>query len=793
MNLKRRGVALALGLSLMAASFTPKGAFAEELAPIEPTIYRGFENENSDLRMEQIGRYDSGILDGDGGTVEIVAYNGKTHTAYVINGKKQTLSKIPLTSLKDGKNLALKSEADVNIETVIKAQIPDFSYGDMTSVAYHPEKAMIAVAVQAQDYKEAGYVVFFKDEGDTFNYLGMARVGAQPDMVTFNASGSLAITADEGEPRGGYGDSTDPEGSVSLIDTSDFTAKILDFKAFDDKRDELVGKKILLKKDTLPSKDLEPEYVAISGNKAYITLQEANGIAVVDLEKKEIQDIVSAGYVDHSKILVDIDKDDKKYDPKTYDNLRGIAMPDGIAAIELNGENYILIANEGDAREYGEKGTDNYHNNEKESATSPSGKIKTADEVSYFDPSDYDGVDEGVDYLFGGRSFSILKIRDDGALEIYNSGDDFERLTAKYYPDNFNASNDKNKIDNRSDNKGPEPEGIAIGAIGEKTYAFIALERISGIMVYDVTDPAEAHFVNYINSRDFSEKIKDDVSPEGINFVPASDSPTDKPLLLAAMEVSGTLAVYELESAISPNLPEKPENESDFGDWIHLEPVEGGEKPEESEKPEEKPSKTYKIDAFIDGYPDGTFRPERTMSRAEFATIFARIAKLEKEPSRAGDVEDHWAKDAIGAMEKRGWMTGYLDGAFRPDRAMTRAEMAKILAMAEGIEGNSATFNDVDGHWAQAFIGAVEKAGIVKGYPDGGFKPDQTITRAEAVSVLSRLEKRSTRKQDIDETLKGRLKAFQDVPESHWAYEIILDAVNAHTENEDGQWLEIEK
>ena len=143
---------------------------------------------------------------------------------------------------------------------------------------------------------------------------------------------------------------------------------------------------------------------------------------------------------------------------------------------------------------------------------------------------------------------------------MFDSGSDFEAKTAIYVPENFNCSNDDKSIDDRSGKKGPEAESVMVGTVGEKTYAFVGLERIGGVMVYDITDPDEASFVNYINSRDFSEDIAGDDSPEGLCFIPASDSVDGNAYLLAACEVSGTIAAYELteNAAVDPGDGQKP-------------------------------------------------------------------------------------------------------------------------------------------------------------------------------------------------------------------------------------------
>ena len=305
-----------------------------------------------------------------------------------------------------------------------------------------------------------------------------------------------------------------------------------------------------MKKGVLPSTDLEPEYIAVSDSKAYITLQEANAIAKLDLNSLEIEDIYSVGFEDYSKIAIDIDKKDEKYNAQTYDSLKGIRMPDAISVYTVDGIDYLITANEGDSRDW------NGYSNEIEvnfgkGKTSPTGKI-TADnsgltgKVTFFDTSDYDGLNNENDYLFGGRSSTIFKADEQSLQEIYTTGNDFEVKTAAYLPNNFNCSNDDATIDDRSGKKGPEAEAVTIGQIEDKTFAFIGLERIGGIMVYDITNPEKTEFVNYINSRDFSTDIGGDDSLEGIHFIAGNDSITGKPQLVVAYEVSGTVGVYDL-------------------------------------------------------------------------------------------------------------------------------------------------------------------------------------------------------------------------------------------------------
>lgn len=164
-------------------------------------------------------------------------------------------------------------------------------------------------------------------------------------------------------------------------------------------------------------------------------------------------------------------------------------------------------------------------------------------------------------YVLGGRSFAIW---DAATMElVFDSGSDFEKITAQVLPDGFNWSNDDNLLDKRSSKKGPEPEGIEIGIINERIYAFVGLERVGGVMTYDITEPEVATFANYLNTRDFTQKIAGDVGPEGLHFIPSASlgSPTreqsaSKPLLLVGNEVSGTVSVLEFD--VEALVPEQP-------------------------------------------------------------------------------------------------------------------------------------------------------------------------------------------------------------------------------------------
>ena len=402
-------------------------------------------------------------------------------------------------------------------ETKLTYDLPE---ADKAESDISPDGTKLAAAVQHADYATAGIVAVFdcKDDGSLENPQYFT-VGVQPDMVTF-ADNDTILSADEGEPRNGFGtDTHDPKGSVSVISLTGKTSQQVYFNGFT--AEELTAKNILIGKVNgeilSPEADLEPEYIAVSSDDktAYVSLQEANAVAVLNIAEKKFTGIYSVGFEDYSQVPVDKNSKDTQYEAKIYADIVGARMPDGIALYENAGKTYLVTANEGDSRVWAEK-TPNEYSNETKDATI------TGKKITFLDPEKCAGLPndkENEKVLYGGRSFTIFEVNADGLNEVYDSKDDFERITAEYIPDHFNCSNDNIDKDDRSGKKGPEPENVTIGTVNGKTYAFIAIERIGGIMVYEITDPAKAEFVNYINSREFASEIQGDVSPEGLCFV----------------------------------------------------------------------------------------------------------------------------------------------------------------------------------------------------------------------------------------------------------------------------------
>ena len=744
----KRAASLALGLGLALQLGTAASAQGV------PT--GGYENGTAALNLTQIARYSAGQYNVDGGVMEIVAYNQATEWAYAINGQSGKLAAIPLAGLTAGAHVEALTGTEIDVKALVEAEDSTFQYGDMTSVAISPDSTTLAAALQAQGSNDAGRVALFTCEEDgSLTLEALVETGAQPDMVTFAGDG-VVLTADEGEPREGYGENiADPKGSVTVVDVEAQESTVVDFSAFDSQRDQLAEDGIVLKKGSAPSVDLEPEYIAVSGGKAYVTLQENNAIAVLDIESQAFEGVYSAGFEDHSTTAIDLDKKDDAYDPQTYESLLGIRMPDGIAAFTVEGTTYLVTANEGDAREWGDEDQGTFYLSEderdfgEEGVTSPTGAITAENsglegKVVFFKTEDFDGLDPEKDYVFGGRSFTVFQATENGLEEVFTSGDDFEALTAQYVPEYFNASNDNAVLDDRSGKKGPEAESVTVGTVDGKTYAFVALERTGGVMVYDVTDPEAITFVNYVNTRDFgttvegSEEYEDgeldkwvtggDVAPEGLLFLDAASSPNGEPLLLAACEVSGTVAVYQLGSE---DLTVLPFTDVDSDDWF-LAAVQY----------------VYENDRMA-GTSSTTFQPEVNLTRAMAAQV---LYNLEGQPAVTGDTTftdaaaaGDWAVKAITWAEQTGVVAGIGDGLFDPTANVTREEFAQMMYNYASykeydltLEGDLSQFEDASAisSWAETAMSWANGSGLINGHDDGTIDPQGTTTRAQAASIL---------------------------------------------------------
>ncbi|GGA19556.1 choice-of-anchor I family protein [Psychrobacillus lasiicapitis] len=509
-----------------------------------PPLY----NSNPEqLAVKQVARYDSG--QGETGT-EILAYDEKLKKAFVTNG---AVGGFDILSFAD-----VRSAEFTQVDSAKRVVIEDYGVKgvkNITSIASHPTEDLIAIAAYAEK-TDLGYIIFATKDG---NFVKAVQVGALPDMVTFTPDGKKTIVANEGEPNK---DTTiDPDGSISIIDVPSFEETTLTFT------EAMLDEKVRMSyqgKGSSYLAQLEPEYVSVSPDSktAYVTLQENNAIATVDLVSDKIMSVKGLGVIDHSVAgnEIDANKDDKAIGINKAPILTW-HMPDAIDSFVVNGKTYIITPNEGDSRDYVDDGgyseVANLADIElpiKLDASKYEGFTQA--ELDKFDLSTLEGykvtTENGLNaegtayetiYGYGGRSFSIFDAK---TLEqVYDSGSEFERIIAEKTPKYFNTNSDEIKVDSRSDDKGPEPETAVVGEIDGITYGFIALERYSGIMVYDLTDVKAPKFVTLISSRDFSEDAAGDVSPEGLLFISAEKSPTGKALLAATHEISGTVAIYE--------------------------------------------------------------------------------------------------------------------------------------------------------------------------------------------------------------------------------------------------------
>ena len=513
-------------------------AAQEPSAPAYEVKNDSFE-EAARLTMQKAGGITLGEANADGGVAEIVSFNADTNRAYVVNGQESVLNIFDVKA--DG---SFGEAEKLNIQELMKAKDPAFAYGDMTSVAVDTETDRIAVALQDADYTKPGRIAVLNYENEI---VSVYTAGVQPDMVAFAEGGRYILTADEGEPREGYGAGTsDPAGTVTVADTQTGEVRQAGFAAFG--AEELAESGVLFNRvngEILSAEfDLEPEYIAVSGGTAYVALQEANAVALLDIASAQFTKVLPLGFKDYGKEenAVDLDESDGTYLPKTYNNTYGVYMPDGIAVYEAEGKTYILTANEGDAREWGD-----FCDEIKRNIASADGSV-TAEKVRVLDNTCKAGIPAEGNYLYGGRSFSIFAVAEDGLSLVYDSAGEFEAKTFQYLPAYYNVSNDDVELESRTAKKGIEPEAVTLAAVNGRTYAFIALERIGGIMAYDITDPAKAAFVNYINTRDFNTATGGDVAPEGLAVLAREESV----YLLAAFEVSGTVASYRLTDAEAP-------------------------------------------------------------------------------------------------------------------------------------------------------------------------------------------------------------------------------------------------
>lgn len=571
------------------------------------------------MTLNYVGRYSTGEFGVS--AAEIPAFDPASKRAFVVNARAGVV---------DVLNMA-DPTAPVKLGTLDANGIAAGAV--VNSVSVH--NGTVALAIEAAVKTDPGFVALFKASDLTL--ISHVGVGAQPDMLTFTPDGKYLLVANEGEPSDDY--QIDPEGSVSIVNLADLQNLSVATADFSQEINLKAAGVRIYGPNASQAQDLEPEYIAVSADSstAWVVLQENNALAIIDIASATVNKFAALGYKDHSLTGngLDVTDTDGKSEIKTWGGLRGLYLPDAMAAYEANGATYLVTANEGDARAWGETNDAYWAGDETKGFVEEfrvkhlvhksgfdrrlpegdlppqlrdlaAGALLNPDVFGYCgaiagDPKgcrddnmlgrlnvtwtmgyrtdnqgnpvmfNSSGVQDANGdrlmydalYSFGGRSISIW---DDKGVQVWDSGDHMEQYFAgddcklgaarnipcKTY---FNSNHEEgNTFDNRSDNKGPEPEGVTIGVMGDKTFAFVGMERIGGVMVYNVTNPQAPVFVDYLNTRedwtteDPSTVLAQagDLGPEGLTFVSAADSPNGKALLIVGNEVSGTTSIYEV-------------------------------------------------------------------------------------------------------------------------------------------------------------------------------------------------------------------------------------------------------
>ncbi len=487
------------------------------------------------------------------GSSEIIAFDKASRRLFIANSVGRRLDIVNFAN-----PAAPTSITSINIS----------SLGNINSVAVL--NGIVAVALEGLNPQADGSIAFFDING---NLQKQVTAGAMPDMIGFSPDGRYVVTPNEGEPNSYTTTGVDPEGSVTIVDISGGIAGLtqanvttVSLTALNGQRDalraagvRLYGRSGNVANGSTVAQDLEPEYVAFTPDSrfAYITLQENNALLVVDLETKALapNPIRPLGLKNHNLDVNAFDPTDQGGALTLQKQpVFGMYEPDAIASYGVGGQTYFVLANEGDARDYtglAEEVRVGAAGYVLDPATFPNatdlknnqllGRLTVTTATGDTDgDGDFDQI-----HVLGGRSFSI---RDSNGGLVYDSGDDFERYTRASFPALFNASNDNTvSVKNRSDNKGPEPEGVTTAEINGRHYAFITLERIGGVMTYDVTNPMAPQFVTYnINRSAIPNAATDDLGPEGIIYISAADSPNNQPLLLLANEISNSVSVFQI-------------------------------------------------------------------------------------------------------------------------------------------------------------------------------------------------------------------------------------------------------
>ena len=490
-------------LAAAAAALVPLGASAAEV-----TIERAWTYSHKAVA--------------DGPKAEVVAYDQATDTLWVAG-----VTGVDVLSRISGQRVA---------------HISVGQFGAVNGVAV--KNGLAALAIESTPDRTVPGVVVFFDTATRLQSGAPVAVGALPDMLTFTPDGSRVLVANEGTPNqrptpSGLSEA-DPIGSVSVIDVASRAVVTLPITA------DIPGYGSLrLFQGALSGYDPEPEYIAVdrTGRTAYVGLQEANGIAVLNLRSMKFERIFSLGMKDFSKPGNELDATDRDGGGSGTGIIKlqsglplfGLYQPDAIAAYAHRGRTYLVMANEGDSRD---NGSGDSEDEVRASVFSSDPRYARAT-LSSIDSS------AGKLVMFGGRSMSI---RDTAGNIVYDSGSllDSEAIRLGLVP-NTDPESTANTLydDSRSDNKGMEPEGLALLEVKGRVLAFVGLERGKGqasgvnsksaFAVFDVTDPHAVQYIDMIVS-------DGDAAPEGLVAFAAGG----RHYVAVANEVSDTTSLFEV-------------------------------------------------------------------------------------------------------------------------------------------------------------------------------------------------------------------------------------------------------
>jgi hypothetical protein len=501
------------------------------------------------LHLQKLGSYQTNIFAESAS--EIPAYDAASKRLFVVNFAQNRIDVLNLAN-------------PANPTFAFQISAPPSCGSAPNSVAVM--NGIVAMAFEAVTKTDPGYVLFTDTNGMNGRCV---QVGALPDMLIFTPNGMRVLVANEGEPNDSY--SIDPEGSVSIIDVSGGLASIdqskvqtAGFTAFN--APAVIDSNIrIFGPGATVAQDLEPEYIAVTPDSmtAYVALQENNAFGILNIATATFTSLKALGFKNHNAAGKGIDASDRDSAINIANwPVFGMYQPDAIAAFESGGATYIVSANEGDARAYTgfneevRVGSGSY-------VLDPTifpnaATLKNNANLGRLTVTTATGDDTGDGkfdriLVFGARSFSVW---DTNVNQVYDSGDDMEKRTAKLFPRFFNSNHEENAFDNRSDNKGPEPEGITVGTVNGAQYAFIGLERIGGVMAYSLTNPASPQFAHYSNNRNFNVEPEEgtedgtvgDLGAEGVIFIKPADSPNGKPRVVVANEISGSTTIFEAKA-----------------------------------------------------------------------------------------------------------------------------------------------------------------------------------------------------------------------------------------------------